>query len=136
MPQSDLTDDEWAIVGPLLPPERGRACRPSHDNRRVLNGMLWIAQTGTPWRSLPAEYGKWNSVYRRFERWSQAGICDKVARALGRLAAAEGGRRDANRASVRVRIRAAAFKAMIKDRKKAAERAPTARPRTARVRAR
>jgi transposase len=131
-----LTRDEWAVVGPLLPPERGRANRPSHDNRRVLNGMLWVAQTGASWRSLPAEYGKWNSVYRRFERWSEAGICDKVARALARLAAAEGGRRDAGRASVRVRIRAAAFKALIKERKKAAERAPSARPRTARARAR
>ncbi|QEH96944.1 transposase [Gluconobacter thailandicus] len=42
MAQCDLTDQEWAIIGPLLPSERGCWARPSGDNRRFLNGMLHI----------------------------------------------------------------------------------------------
>ncbi|MFC7453205.1 transposase, partial [Insolitispirillum peregrinum] len=69
-----VTDDEWAVISPLLPSERGRGCRPSHDNRRYFEGMLWIARSGSQWRLLPAEYGKWNSVYRRFRRWCMTGV--------------------------------------------------------------
>ncbi|MBP8217703.1 MAG: transposase, partial [Thauera sp.] len=57
-----LSDRDWEILGPLLPPERGRACRPSHDNRLRLEAMLWMARSGAPWRMLPEKYGKWNSV--------------------------------------------------------------------------
>jgi hypothetical protein len=51
--RGDLTDAEWAVIGPLLPPERGRGCRPAHDNRRFLNGMLYVLRTGCPWRGDP-----------------------------------------------------------------------------------
>lgn len=50
-------------IGELLPPERGRWARPTQDNRRYPEGMLWIARTGAQWRHLPDEYGKWNSVF-------------------------------------------------------------------------
>lgn len=46
MRTGDLTDREWELVGPLLPPERGRPGRPGHDNRRILNGILWRAREG------------------------------------------------------------------------------------------
>jgi transposase len=61
----DLIDTEaWALIAPFLPPERGRACRPSLDNRRVLEGIVWIARTGSPWRDLPERFGKWNTIWR------------------------------------------------------------------------
>uniref|UniRef100_UPI00403F8D07 transposase n=1 Tax=Novosphingobium sp. ZN18A2 TaxID=3079861 RepID=UPI00403F8D07 len=41
-----MADDEWAIIGTLLPPERGRGCRPAQDNRLYFEGMMWIARTG------------------------------------------------------------------------------------------
>jgi transposase len=65
-----LTDEEWALIGPLLPPERGRGCRPAQDNRLYFEGMMWMARTGAQWRHLPDEYGKWNSVFRRYLRIS------------------------------------------------------------------
>lgn len=68
----DLTDFEWSVIAPLLPPERGREGRPAHDNRVVVNGILWRLRTGAPWREMPKRYGKWNSVYRRYDRWSKA----------------------------------------------------------------
>jgi transposase len=61
----DLIDTAaWALIAPFLPPERGRACRPLLDNRRVLEGIVWIARTGSPWRDLPERFGKWNTVWR------------------------------------------------------------------------
>ncbi|WP_371514784.1 transposase [Brevundimonas denitrificans] len=45
-----VSDDEWELIGPLLPSERGRGCRPAQDNRRYFEGMMWIARTGAQWR--------------------------------------------------------------------------------------
>jgi transposase len=87
----DLIDDAaWALIAPFLPPERGRACRPSLDNRRVLEGIVWIARTGAPWRDLPERFGKWNTVWRRFARWRDAGIFDCILEALVASGAGDG----------------------------------------------
>lgn len=48
-----VSDDKWELIGPLLPPERGRGCRPTQDNRRYCEGRMWIARTGAQWRYLP-----------------------------------------------------------------------------------
>ena len=81
-----LEDDEWALIGPLLPPERGRGCRPAQDNRRYFEGMMWVARTGAQWRQLPDAYGKWNSVFRRYRRWVTTGVFDAMLETLGDLA--------------------------------------------------
>lgn len=82
MARGDVSAEHWDIVGPLLPSERGRGCRPSHDNRRFFNGMLYALRTGLPWRDLPAEYGNWNSVHRRFRRWCAQGVFDLILETL------------------------------------------------------
>lgn len=63
--RGEVTDAEWKVIGGLLPSERGRGCRPAHDNRRFLNGMLYVLRVGCPWRDMHERYGKWNSVYVR-----------------------------------------------------------------------
>jgi transposase len=83
--RGDLTDEEWAIIGPLLPAERGRWARPAQDNRRFLNGMLHVLRTGCPWRDLHERYGKWNSVYVRFRRWAEQGVWDALLETLVEL---------------------------------------------------
>jgi transposase len=83
--RGDLTDKEWAIIGPLLPAERGRWARPAQDNRRFLNGMLHVLRTGCPWRDLHERYGKWNSVYVRFRRWAEQGVWDALLETLVEL---------------------------------------------------
>ena len=105
-PSDDLTDLEWTILGPLLPSERGRSCRPALDNRPFVNGMLWIERTGQPWRRLPREYGKWNSVYRRFRRWSVLGIWGIFVRRLGDIRRVERSHhlRDKDEARRKVRV--------------------------------
>ncbi len=85
MARGDLTDDEWALVGALLPAERGRWSRPAQDNRRFLNGMLYVLRVGCPWRDMHERYGKWNSVYVRFRRWAEQGIWDALLETLVEL---------------------------------------------------
>ena len=82
-----LSDEEWSIIGPLLPAERGRWGRPSQDNRRYFEGMLWIARTGAQWRHLPDAYGRWNSVFRRYRRWVETGVFDAMLETLAELVA-------------------------------------------------
>jgi transposase len=74
----ELTDEQWAQLAPLLPPQRPRTGRPAKDHRTVLNGILWILRTGAPWRDLPERYGGWQTVYSRFRRWQRAGVWDQV----------------------------------------------------------
>ena len=81
-----VTDEEWEVIGPLLPPEHCRGCRPAQDNLRYFEGMIWIARTGAQWRHLPDEYGKWNSVFRRYRRWVTTGVFDAMLETLAELA--------------------------------------------------
>jgi transposase len=85
-----LTDEEWARLAPLLPPERGRTGRPNKAHRQLVNGILWRLGTGAPWRDLPERYGPWQSVYTRFRRWRLAGVWDRAFAALQRQADAAG----------------------------------------------
>ena len=83
--RGDLTDEEWAIIGGVLPAERGRWARPAQDNRCFLNGMLYVLRTGCPWRDMHERYGKWNSVYVRFRRWAAQGVWDALLETLVEL---------------------------------------------------
>lgn len=82
MSRGDLTEEGWKIIEPLLPAERGRWGRPAGDNRKYVNGMLWVLRTGAPWRDLPEKYGNWNSIYRRHLRWRDLGMWESVLAAL------------------------------------------------------
>ena len=83
MGRFDLSDDEWALVGCLLPGtdgKRGRG-RPARINRRVINGMFIVIGAGIPWRDLPARFGPYTIVYNRFTRWSKVGVWERILRA-------------------------------------------------------
>jgi transposase len=71
----DLSDDEWALLEPLLPSKRKSA---RQDDRRVLNGIFYILRTGAPWRDLPERYGPHTTIYNRFNRWSRRGIFKRM----------------------------------------------------------
>jgi transposase len=96
----DLSDAEWAVVAPLLPPGRGRRGRPpARDGRTVVDALLWLARNEAGWRSLPARYGPWNSVWRRVSRWGAAGLLDALPAALA-ASALDADRQAAIRAAV------------------------------------
>jgi transposase len=78
MSRGDLSEEGWKAIEPFLPSEKGHWGRPAQDNRRYVNGMLWVLRTGAPWRDLPEKYGNWNSVYRRFVRWRDRGIWNSL----------------------------------------------------------
>ena len=79
----ELTDEEWNQIVSLLPPENsGKQGRPSKCNRTILNGIVWIARSGAPWRDLPERYGPWQTVYSRFRKWMEDGILDNIFRVL------------------------------------------------------
>lgn len=79
----ELTDDEWNRIVDLLPPENtGKQGRPRKSNRTILNGMVWIARSGAPWRDLPERYGPWETVYSHFRKWIEDGILDNIFRIL------------------------------------------------------
>lgn len=81
--EAHLTDEQWASVCPLLPAQRGGVGRPPLDHRMVLGGILWVARTGSSWREMPQEYGKWETAYRRHELWSKQGLWQRILRVLG-----------------------------------------------------
>ena len=82
MIRSLMTDDEWAIVAPFLTTPSAQGGRPPGNHRRVLDGILWIDRTGAPWRDLPEDFGKWNSVWRQFRRWCLSGVWDIILQAF------------------------------------------------------
>jgi transposase len=70
----ELTDAQWRRIEQLLPGKQGDRGRSGEDNRAFVDAVLWIARSGAPWRFLPAEFGKWNSVFKRFRRWATKGV--------------------------------------------------------------
>ena len=77
-----LTDEQWALVEPLIPRSTARTGRPAKDRRLMLDGVFWVLATGAPWRDLPERFGPWQTVYDHFARWRKAGVLAAVVEAL------------------------------------------------------
>ncbi len=77
-----LSDEQWARLEPLLPGKLGDPGRSGADNRLFMEAILWIARTGSPWRDLHGDFGRWNSIFRRFRRWAKKGVFERVFNAL------------------------------------------------------
>ncbi|WP_107049820.1 MULTISPECIES: IS5 family transposase [unclassified Streptomyces] len=77
MGRGDLTNREWSLLEPHLPPSGRRGGR-WNDHRTVVNGVLFRVRTGVPWRDLPERYGSWKTVYERHRRWSADGTWDRI----------------------------------------------------------
>lgn len=75
---SDMSDAEWAILEPLLPPPQPRGRRRTVDARAVLDGLRYVLRTGCQWRALPGDLPKWQTVYASFRRWQRDGTWERV----------------------------------------------------------
>ena len=77
-----MSDEEWAFHERFILAIRAPNGRKPTNHRVVLDGIFWVARTGSPWRDLPEEFGKWSSVYRQFRRWTLAGLWEQILEAL------------------------------------------------------
>ena len=78
----ELTDEQWARVEPFVPGGRKGRRGPRSNNRRFVNALIWMARSGGRWRDLPDRYGNYQTVKRRYYRWIDNGVLDRVFEAL------------------------------------------------------
>ena len=69
-----MTDEDWSIVLEVFDAARSRRGEPGHDDRKFLGALHYFTVHSITWRALPAEFGKWNSVWKRFWRLSRSGV--------------------------------------------------------------
>jgi len=82
MRRHEITDEQFDKIKNLLPGRADTVGVTAQDNRLFVNAVIWVFKTGSPWRDLPDRFGNWNSVHRRFSRWSATGVFDKIFRIL------------------------------------------------------
>jgi transposase len=85
-----LTDGQWSQIQPLLPSSAGRRGRPFRDDRRVVEGIIYRYRCGIAWRDVPAEFGPWQTIWKRHRRYSGDGTWDTILAALLTTADARG----------------------------------------------
>ena len=79
-----LRDDQWERIGVLLPGRVGQVGRPATDNRLFVEAVLYRYRAGIPWRDLPERFGDWKNTHRRFSRWAERGVWERVFQQLSR----------------------------------------------------
>ena len=77
-----ISDRSWSVIESLLPGTTRDRGVTAKDNRLFLEAVLWRVRVGGPWRDLPPGFGEWNSVFRRFRRWAQGGVFQRIFEAL------------------------------------------------------
>ncbi len=77
----EITEAQYLRIEPSLPRQRGNV---SLSNLQVLNALLYVAEQGCKWRGLPKRFGNWHTIYTRMNRWSKAGVLDRVFEQLQR----------------------------------------------------
>ena len=77
-----LSQAQWDKMEPHCLGKASDPGRSGSDNRRFVEAVLWIVRTGSPWRDLPLELGKWNTVFKRFRDWVKAGVFKRLFEAV------------------------------------------------------
>ncbi len=81
--QSDLTDEQWAVIEPLLPVKGTKKGRPrKYSHREMLNALLYVIRTGCTWRDLPHDFPRWQAVYAYMRRLEEDGSFQRINNAL------------------------------------------------------
>ena len=89
---SDLTDDEWAVIAPLIPGAKRGGNKRSIDVREIANGLLYILSTGCQWRAIPKDLPPRSTLFGYFQRWDWDGTLDRIHHALYQQCRAQAGR--------------------------------------------
>ena len=80
---TDLTDAQWTRLAPLVPPP-GVGPPLRHEQRVLINAMLYVLRSGCPWRLLPHDFPPWSTVYHHFRKWRNEGVWEAIMHALRR----------------------------------------------------
>ena len=88
----DLSDAEWAILEPLVPPPLPGGRPPRHSRREIVNAILYVLRTGCQWRALPHDLPPWGTVWWYFRRWREEGVWERVNTVLREQARVRVGR--------------------------------------------
>ena len=78
----EISPEQFALIEPYLPRQRGNVM---NQSLHIINAILWLAENDCKWSGLPSRFGSWPSVYARVNRWSKAGILDRVFEHMQRL---------------------------------------------------
>jgi transposase len=92
---TDLTDDQWALIEPNLPPAKSstrKGGRPLCDRRVIVNGLMYFARSGCQWRMLPREFGPWPTVHHYYRLWRRDGTLQAIHDLLRRQVRVQDGR--------------------------------------------
>jgi putative transposase len=89
---TDLTDEQWAILEPLVPPPAPRGRPREVDIREVINAIFYLNRGGIPWRLLPHDFPAWKTVYNYFAAWRDDGTWERMLQALRERARVAAGR--------------------------------------------
>src|SRR5205814_9820746 len=79
---SDITDNEWRILEPLIPPAKPGGHPRTTEMREVINAILYLNRTGSQWRALPHEFPPWSTVWSYFRKWRNSGLWKRMHTAL------------------------------------------------------
>src|SRR5205085_7595993 len=79
---SDLTDDEWGLIEPLIPPGKKGGGKRTVNLREVVNGLMYILSTGCQWRAIPKDLPPKSTVHNYFDLWTYDGTLDRIHHAL------------------------------------------------------
>ena len=79
---TDLTDAQWAVLEPLIPPPKPGGRPPAHPRRELVNAMLYVLRGGIAWRMLPHEFPPWQTVSHSFRLWRLDGTWERINAAL------------------------------------------------------
>jgi transposase len=82
MTRHDMTDEQWAVIEPLLRKQKAGPGRKRNPDRQTLNGILFVLKTGCPWADVPRAYGSPATCWRRFRHWAADGTWAQIWRAL------------------------------------------------------
>jgi len=78
----DISDRVWELLEPHLLGRKGTWGGNARNNRQFINAVIWILRTGAPWRDLPPDLGGWKNTHRRFSRWRDKGVWEKLVEIL------------------------------------------------------
>lgn len=78
----ELSNEQWRRIEGLIAGKKSDPGRTGRDNRLFVNAVLWVLRSGARWSDLPERYGKWKSVHKRFTRWAERGVWERVFTSL------------------------------------------------------